>query len=142
MLGVIGTGRIGLKVIEIAGGFGMNVLAHDLSPDAEAAARLGFRYDDLDAVLTAADVLTLHVPATPATASHISTWSPAITPMVAANPPATPPLPVQMACLFTHRRHQDPKARLFMEFMIGRITAALSLSGLENAVPVRHRVVR
>ena len=41
---------------------------------------------------------------------------------------ATPPLPVQMACLFTHRRHQDPKARLFMEFMIGRITAALSLS--------------
>ena len=33
----------------------------------------------------------------------------------------TPPLPVQMACLFTHRRHQDPKARLFMEFMIPRI---------------------
>lgn len=38
---------------------------------------------------------------------------------------ATPPLPVQMACLFTHRRHQDPKARLFMEFMIERITSAL-----------------
>ena len=38
---------------------------------------------------------------------------------------ATPPLPVQMACLFSHRRHQDPKARLFMEFMISRITAAL-----------------
>lgn len=33
----------------------------------------------------------------------------------------TPPLPVQMACLFTHRRHQDPKARLFMEFMIPRL---------------------
>lgn len=33
----------------------------------------------------------------------------------------TPPLPVQMACLYTHRRHQDPKARLFMEFMIGRM---------------------
>ena len=32
----------------------------------------------------------------------------------------TPPLPVQMACLFTHRRHQDPKTRLFMEFMIER----------------------
>lgn len=41
---------------------------------------------------------------------------------------ATPPLPVQMACLFSHRRHQDPKARLFMEFMIGRITAALAVS--------------
>lgn len=37
----------------------------------------------------------------------------------------TPPLPVQMACLFTHRRHQDPKARLFMEFMIPRITEAV-----------------
>jgi DNA-binding transcriptional LysR family regulator len=33
----------------------------------------------------------------------------------------TPPEPVQMACLFTHRRRQDPKTRLFMEFMIDRI---------------------
>ena len=36
---------------------------------------------------------------------------------------ATPPEPVQMACLFTHRRGQDPKTRLFMEFMIERIGA-------------------
>jgi DNA-binding transcriptional LysR family regulator len=36
-----------------------------------------------------------------------------------------PPLPVQMACLYTHRRHQDPKARLFMEFMIPQIVEAL-----------------
>lgn len=33
----------------------------------------------------------------------------------------TPPEPVQMACLFTHRRRQDPKTRMFMEFMIDRI---------------------
>lgn len=33
----------------------------------------------------------------------------------------TPPAPVQMACLFTHRRHQDPKTRLFMEFMVDRL---------------------
>jgi DNA-binding transcriptional LysR family regulator len=38
----------------------------------------------------------------------------------------TPPLPVQMACLYTHRRHQDPKARLFMEFMIVRMEGALA----------------
>lgn len=38
----------------------------------------------------------------------------------------TPPLPVQMACLYTHRRHQDPKARLFMEFMIAHMEAALA----------------
>ena len=33
----------------------------------------------------------------------------------------TPPLPVQMACLYSHRRHQDPKARLFMDFTAQRI---------------------
>ena len=38
---------------------------------------------------------------------------------------ATPPVPVQMACLYTHRRHQDPKTRLFMDFMIDRIGAAV-----------------
>ena len=36
----------------------------------------------------------------------------------------TPPEPVQMACLFTHRRRQDPKTRIFMEFVIDRIGAA------------------
>lgn len=35
---------------------------------------------------------------------------------------ATPPEPIQMACLFTHRRGQDPKSRLFMEFIIARIS--------------------
>ncbi|MBI6628512.1 LysR family transcriptional regulator [Pontibaca salina] len=38
----------------------------------------------------------------------------------------TPPLPVQMAVLYTHRRFQDPKARLFMEFMINRMADALA----------------
>ncbi|WP_394179910.1 LysR family transcriptional regulator [Yoonia maritima] len=37
----------------------------------------------------------------------------------------TPPMPVQMSCLYTHRRHQDPKTRLFMEFMIDRIGDAI-----------------
>jgi len=37
----------------------------------------------------------------------------------------TPPEPIQMACLFTHRRRQDPKTRLFMEFMIDRIAATI-----------------
>ncbi|NBD30842.1 MAG: LysR family transcriptional regulator, partial [Alphaproteobacteria bacterium] len=38
----------------------------------------------------------------------------------------TPPEPIQMACLFTHRRRQDPKTRLFMEFMIERIAKAVT----------------
>ena len=37
----------------------------------------------------------------------------------------TPPEPIQMACLYAHRRGQDPKARLFMDFMIGRIEKAV-----------------
>lgn len=37
----------------------------------------------------------------------------------------TPPAPIQMACLFTHRKRQDPKTRLFMEFVIDRIAAAV-----------------
>lgn len=36
-----------------------------------------------------------------------------------------PPVPIQMACLYVHRRRQDPKVRLLMEFMVGHIQAAL-----------------
>ncbi len=71
VLGVIGTGRIGRRVIGIARGFGMSVVAYDLHPDAVAADRLGYRYHDLDTVLGLADVLTLHVPATADTTSLI-----------------------------------------------------------------------
>ena len=40
----------------------------------------------------------------------------------------TPPVPIQMACLFTHKRHQDPKTRLFMEFMTEKVRAAVRAS--------------
>jgi DNA-binding transcriptional LysR family regulator len=46
---------------------------------------------------------------------------------------ATPPLPVQMACLFTHRRHQDPKTRLFMTYVAERIGAAVKAADLPPA---------
>ena len=42
--------------------------------------------------------------------------------------PETPPEPIQMACLFTHRRMQDPKTRIFMEYMIERIAATIRAS--------------
>lgn len=71
-LGVIGTGRIGRRVIEIAHGFGMTVVATDPYPDHAAAERLGFRCASLDETLAAADVLTLHTPATAATVHLIS----------------------------------------------------------------------
>lgn len=41
---------------------------------------------------------------------------------------STPPVPVQMACLYTHRRHQDPKTRLFMDFTADRMGAAVKVA--------------
>ncbi|WP_298838316.1 LysR family transcriptional regulator [uncultured Roseobacter sp.] len=38
----------------------------------------------------------------------------------------TPPEPIQMACLFTHRKRQDPKTRLFMEYIIEKIADVVS----------------
>lgn len=35
------------------------------------------------------------------------------------------PIPAQMACLYTHRRDQDPKTRLFMEFTSERVGDAV-----------------
>jgi D-lactate dehydrogenase len=61
-LGVIGAGRIGRRVIEIGKGFGMEVVAFDARPDPEAARALGFRYVGLDALLAAADAVSLHLP--------------------------------------------------------------------------------
>ena len=38
----------------------------------------------------------------------------------------TPPVPIHLACLYTHRRHQDPKTRLFIDFMATRIQDELA----------------
>ena len=65
--GVIGTGAIGRRAAAIARGFGMPVLAHDQTPDAALAERVGFRYVDLQTLLEQSDVVSLHVPGGPAT---------------------------------------------------------------------------
>ncbi len=39
--------------------------------------------------------------------------------------PNEPPIPIQMGCLYSHRRLQDPKARLLMDFMVAHIEAML-----------------
>ncbi len=72
-LGVIGTGRIGQHVIQIARGFGMKIVAYDLYPQAEAATRLNFKYLELNDLLSQADIITLHAPATPETEHLLGT---------------------------------------------------------------------
>jgi len=61
-LGVVGTGRIGRNVIEIATGFNMKVVAYDPKPNTEYATKMNYRYLPLDEVLATADIITLHVP--------------------------------------------------------------------------------
>jgi D-3-phosphoglycerate dehydrogenase len=64
-LGVIGLGRIGSRVAEIArNGFGMEVLGYDPFLPAEALRPAVRRVASLDELLEAADVISLHVPLT------------------------------------------------------------------------------
>jgi D-3-phosphoglycerate dehydrogenase len=71
-LGVIGCGNIGSIVANRAQGLKMRVIAFDpfLSPD--RAADLGVEKVDLDALLTRADVITLHTPLTDQTRNVLS----------------------------------------------------------------------
>jgi D-lactate dehydrogenase len=71
-MGVVGTGNIGHNVIRIANGFGMRVIATDLKPDEGLAAALGFRYASFDELLSASDVITLHLPASAGTRHLVS----------------------------------------------------------------------
>lgn len=66
-LGVIGAGSIGLHVIRIAKGFGMNVIAYDVKPNALIAEVLDFEYVPLDFLLGHSDIISLHAPYMPAT---------------------------------------------------------------------------
>ncbi|GAB4566598.1 MAG: 2-hydroxyacid dehydrogenase [Anaerolineae bacterium] len=66
-LGVVGTGSIGLHVIRIARGFGMQILAYDVRPNDLLAEVLGYTYVSLDELLERSDIISLHVPLLPAT---------------------------------------------------------------------------
>ncbi|MBI5232720.1 MAG: hydroxyacid dehydrogenase [Deltaproteobacteria bacterium] len=61
-LGVIGAGNIGLHVIRIAKGFGMDVLACDAKENRFLAEAMGFSYAPLESLLKRSDIITLHVP--------------------------------------------------------------------------------
>lgn len=65
--GVVGTGRIGAAFARIMHGFGCRLLASDLSPNPALVAATGVQYVDLDVLWAEADVISLHVPLTPAT---------------------------------------------------------------------------
>lgn len=66
-LGVVGTGSIGLHVIRIAKGFGMDVVAYDVRQHRILPEVLGFRYVSFDELLQRSDIVTLHLPYLPET---------------------------------------------------------------------------
>lgn len=71
-LGVIGTGSIGKKVIDMANGFDMQVIASDPYPDKQAANEKGFMYVSREDLVKQADIITLHCPLTDETEHLLS----------------------------------------------------------------------
>jgi glyoxylate reductase len=67
VLGIVGAGRIGQAVAQRAVGFGMHILYTDQERRPELETATGASPRDLPGLLTASDVVTVHVPSTPST---------------------------------------------------------------------------
>ncbi len=74
VLGIVGLGRIGRRIAEIARTLGMSVLFYDvISIPSEVVSSLGARVVQLDELFSSSDFITLHVPMTPQTARMVGT---------------------------------------------------------------------
>lgn len=72
-LGVIGMGRIGMAVVNMAFGFGMKVIGYDPFAVPKEAEELGIEVtDDLEVVYKRSDFISLHVPRNEQTLNMIS----------------------------------------------------------------------
>ncbi len=71
VLGIVGFGRVGTSVAEMARGFHMRIIAYDPLVTQTAADRLGVQMVDMQALLAASDFVTLHVPLNQATRGMI-----------------------------------------------------------------------
>ncbi len=71
-IGIVGTGHIGRVVAKIAHGFSMNILAVDICRVLELTEKYGVQYVTLPELLSKSDIVTLHVPALPATKHMIN----------------------------------------------------------------------
>ncbi len=73
VLGIVGLGRIGRRIAEIAGTLGMSVLVYDvITIPPEVIAKLRCRVVTLDELFGSSDYITLHVPMTEETRHMVS----------------------------------------------------------------------
>jgi D-3-phosphoglycerate dehydrogenase len=71
ILGIIGLGRVGTEVAEMAKGLRMNVIGYDPMISESRSERLGVELVELETLLTRSDFITIHVPLTPTTRNLI-----------------------------------------------------------------------
>ncbi|MEY2952058.1 MAG: hypothetical protein RLZZ401_145 [Pseudomonadota bacterium] len=71
-LGIVGFGRIGQMLAEMAQPFNMRIVAHDPIGDVQRAAALGVELLPLDALMRSADFISLHCPPAPDTLGLIN----------------------------------------------------------------------
>jgi len=66
-VGVIGTGHIGIHLIEMLQGFEVKILAFDAFPNKDLAKKFNFTYTTLNKLLGSSDIVSLHAPLLPTT---------------------------------------------------------------------------
>lgn len=71
-LGIIGFGKIGQTLAQLAHGFGLNILIYDPYPDTGTVTRLDCKSVNLDELLRQADFVSIHTPLTPQTQNLIN----------------------------------------------------------------------
>ncbi len=62
ILGVIGLGQVGKRLIELMNSFGVNPIAYDLSRDQRFAAKYKVKYVSLVKLLSHSDIVSIHLP--------------------------------------------------------------------------------
>lgn len=66
-IGIVGTGRIGFRLIQMLVGWDMNVIAYDPHPKKELTEQYNFTYVPFNKLLSSSDIISIHVPLLPTT---------------------------------------------------------------------------
>lgn len=72
-IAIIGTGKIGACVAKIAYGFGMHCIGVDQCRNTAIEREYGVQYKEISEAITEADIISLHLPATPSTRHMLNT---------------------------------------------------------------------